>query len=114
MTILPYVELEKTPNGNLKLSLTESGRERLAEIGDNPGDILRDLLEHHFCNGWRHLRPEEIGALTDGTLLTDDWEEKDNGELIHVGRVYWDANYQVEDAIEKMEKDGFVIWGGHN
>ena len=35
------------------------------------------------------MRPEDIGALTDAPILSDDIEYDDEGEVVRVGAVYW-------------------------
>ena len=64
---------------------------------------IEDALEDHLCNGWEIIAPADVGALTDGLLITDDAERDDQGALVRVGTVYWDERYQIEDALEELQ-----------
>lgn len=77
-------------------------------------ESIIDALESNLCNGWRIIRPEEVGALTDGTIITDDWRENDHGDLIHVGMVYWDENYETQSTLETLQRGVSVSWFGRN
>jgi len=50
-----------------------------------------ELMEDFFTNGWEMIRPEDIGALTDGELMSDQ-----------DGNVYWHERYQIEDMVEML------------
>ncbi|MGI9061916.1 MAG: hypothetical protein ACR2H5_25460 [Ktedonobacteraceae bacterium] len=39
-------------------------------------------------NGWSWVRPEDIGALTDAPILSDDIEYDDHGDVVSVGTVF--------------------------
>jgi hypothetical protein len=116
MTTLPFISLEKR-DGDLFVTLTPSGRERVAELrvgGKGDREIELDLLEYHLCNGWEEVRSEEVGALTDAMLLTDDAERDDHGNLTAVGRVYWNPDYQVvgDLHLEALERGEVARWRG--
>jgi len=107
-----YVVLEETPEGNLKMTLTDDGRREAEEIRTMPEeDALADLLEDHFGAGWEWVAPEEIGALTSAMILTNDATRDDSGKLTGIGRVYWDPQYQVRSTVEDL-LDGEVVWQG--
>lgn len=122
MTVLPFVNFEKLPNGNLRITLTDSGREVVEEMRDNPeryGEELAaeratfDLFEHHICNGWAWIPPEKCGAITDALIITDDVEYSDDGEITHLGRVYSNIDYyQIEGDIPRLLRKGELIWRG--
>ena len=95
-----YVDLQKTSDATLRISLTDEGRRALDEFEQirDPRGIdaaIRELLEDHLCGVWEEVFPEEIGALTAGLLATDsppagtthltDWA-RENGEGL--GRRY--------------------------
>jgi hypothetical protein len=108
------VEFEKRSNG-LYITLLPAGREELADLVEKggvealcPESVLHDLLEHQLCNGWEIIAPEEVGALTDGLLLSDDVQRDDDGTLTHVGDVYWNSNYQIRAAAADLFEDGHV------
>ena len=112
-----YVDLEKMPNGRLKIILTEDGREQFDEfeqIRDEFGidEAIRELIEDHLCNGWQEVFPEEIGALTSALLLADDVERDDDGRITGIGRVYWNPAYQVTDEIQELRERSYAIFDG--
>lgn len=112
-----YVDLEKTPDATLKISLTDEGRhaidefERIrAELGIDAA--VREILEDHLCGVWEEVFPEEIGALTSAMLLSDDVERDDEGQVTRIGRVYWNANYAVMDEIRELRERSYVVFDG--
>ena len=112
-----YVDLEQVPNGKLKISLTEKGKQQFDEfeqIRDELGidAAIREILEDHLCNGWEEVFPEEIGALTSAMLLSDDVERDDDGRITGVGRVYWNPYYQVTDEMRELRERSYVVLGG--
>ena len=92
-------------NENQELVLTADNdfvREMIADTGsinyrdwfeENMGWdlILWECLEPYLCNGWSIVPPEEIGALTSATIITDN-----NGN-------YWYDNwYDTKDCLEDV------------
>jgi hypothetical protein len=116
MTI-KLVEFTKTHDGNLQLSLTESGRESLPEVIEMRDQFgidtaFLDLIAHQLGEGWEEIKPLEVGALTSSIILTDDAGRDDLGVLTRCGRVFWHPNYAVEDPIETLQESGhFVLTG---
>lgn len=108
-----YVAFTKTAN-NLRIELLPEGRQYVQDAingGENidSDDFFRDLIEYQLCNGWEIIPPEDIGALTAATILSDEADRDDSGTLTRVGTVYSNiAFYQVWSAVEEMMKDGYV------
>ena len=104
------VVLEKLPQGEtgtpaLRLTLTAAGREAIEEEAPLTAPInaaLARLLEWQLANGWELIAPEEIGALTDAPLLSDDGERDDEGKLIALTTVYWLPNYQILSEVAAL------------
>lgn len=112
-----YVNFEKLPNGNLRITLTEEGhetiREWMADCGseDTQNQWFPDLIEYQLCNGWEWISPEECGALTDALIVTDAAERDEDGEIVRLGRVYTNINYyQIEGDIPRLLRLGELIW----
>jgi hypothetical protein len=103
-----YVDFEKLPNGNLKLTLNDEGREAIA---DDPSVSIFDLIDSQLCNGWDYIDADAIGALTGCDLiLSEDVERDEDGDVLKVGGVYWHPNYAIEDAVETLrDKGSFVL-----
>ncbi len=116
LCVLPYVDLIKGQR-NLTIRLTESGRHAVTEWrsdGKADVEIIADLLEHHFGNGWTYIRPSDIGAITEAMIISDDVEYDNDGALVRVGRVFWNPGYAVGGDIDldKLLRDGEVTWQG--
>jgi len=111
---MQFVQFEKV-NGYLHITLTDEGRAELAELADYPSasslDLFPDLIDHQLGNGWERILPEEVGALTDATILTDDCERDENGKLVTCGRVYSNIDYyQIESDVERLLRLGCLVW----
>lgn len=116
------LDFQKLPNGNLKMILTPEGRRFIREERKNGTDderIFHDMLQdapamNGACqNGYEFVRPEEVGAMTDATIISDECDRNDHGDLTKCGRVYSNINYyQLKSDVEKLLEDGFVIWLG--
>ena len=103
-----YVDLQKTDDGNLNILLTQTGRATFSDIElerNQYGTLaaLHALLEDHLANGWELVPPQDIGALTDAPILSDQIERNDEGDVMHAGRVYWYPQYAVEDEIAEIK-----------
>lgn len=96
------IELQKTDQG---LRLVPDDLEALQEA-----QSLDEALESNLCNGWTRIQPEQIGALTDGFLISDDWDEDDHGKVTRLGSVWWDADYAVTDTLAELKAGRTVIW----
>ncbi len=104
-------------NGNLVITLTPEGRESITDaqaVGPNidAEQFMHDLFEWQTCNGWEWIAPEEIGALTDAPILSDDAARDDEGRLTNIGRVFWFPNCQVESAVQTLRERGTVTFTG--
>lgn len=109
------VDLEKLENGNLKVTLTEEGRSEIIdsfEVNKRAPDLYV-LMEHHLCNGWTALNPEDIGALTGcEDIYTDDYAMDDEGGYEYIGRVYWYPQYETKNPVIELLRHGFIILEG--
>jgi len=110
-----YVDLQKTSDATLRISLTDEGRRALDEFEQirDPRGIdaaIRELLEDHLCGVWEEVFPEESGALTSAMLLTDDVQRNDDGRITRIGRVYWNPYYQVMDEIRELRQRSCVVF----
>jgi hypothetical protein len=71
-----------------------------------------DILEYQMGNGWERVGPEEVGALTDGPIITQEAHRDDEGKLIRCGRVYWFDSYAVVDEVEHLGSGKALIFRG--
>jgi hypothetical protein len=112
------VNLALYPN-HIRFELNPEGYEFITEHDDyyvendeairpDIRDVIFELAEDIFCNsGWETIAPENIGALTGGLLIAE-WADTDNdGNIVEVGDVFWDANYMVKNLTDDLLKFGF-------
>lgn len=107
-----YTDLRVNEAG-LTITLTDAGREEpryLHEQQRRPEyEVLSVLLLDHIdCGDWNFLHPDDIGALTDAPLLSNEVERDDNYEITNVGRIFWHERYQIESAVEALLTAGWV------
>lgn len=78
-------------------------------------DEQADFLEVAMGNGWAYVNPEDVGAMTDATIISQDGFIGDNGKWyphpdVERPVVYAHMNYAVEDPIEKWAAGESVFW----
>jgi len=105
----------ETPRGNLCLQSEPEDADMLNELfarcGHNETEFLSELLAETgwSANGHLHMvNPEDVGALTDSPLMTNDRTIDDDGTLSFVDKVWWYPNYMVANPAEKLLKHGSV------
>ncbi len=106
-----YTEFEKLPNGNLRIVLLEDQRASVEEIAASEisaDSKLAQVIEWQLGNGWSFVRPEDIGALTEAPILTEEIDTDDQGNVLSVGTVYWYPQYDVSDPVAKLLENGYV------
>lgn len=109
-----YTEFEKQAK-SLRIVLLPDAREDVQAIAEAELDAdskLAEVIEWQLGNGWSWVRPEDVAALTDAPLLSDDIEYDEQGEVVSVGVVYWFPRYDVVDPVDCLLADGFVEFEG--
>ena len=112
-----YTEFEKQANGNLRIVLLPEARDDVQEISSKEIDAdnkLSEVIEWQLANGWSLLHPEDVGALTDAPILSEDIDTDDQGNVRSVGTVYWYPQYDVSNPVAKLLQNGlhrFCTWG---
>lgn len=103
-----YTNLEILPNGNLKITLTEEGKNELPALkemcGPNDEAIMLNLLEYHLCNGYSIVPPENVGALTASLIIADGLVEEDTAT-----KFWWYPQYEGVSYIHNIEADGVIF-----
>ncbi len=98
-----YVNMEVLENGDLIMFPTPEAIEEKEYFLSLPSmSALYELLEDFLCNGWGIISPEDIGALTDAPIITNEIDRDDDGHIIHLGDTWWFPNYQIENEIELL------------
>ena len=94
-----------------KEDITEEEKQEF--LGDNENSTSNErfanLIEDFLCNGWSWIHPEEIGALTDAPIISEDATYNDDGELTECGICYAYMNYQVHDPVDELFEEGSII-----
>jgi hypothetical protein len=106
-----YTEFEKLANGNLRIVLLPEARAEVEEIASKEMDAdsrLAETVEWQLSNGWSLLQPEDIGALTEAPILSEEVDYDGQGHVDQVGTVYWYPQYEVFDPIGQLLTNGFV------
>jgi hypothetical protein len=106
-----YTKFEKQANGNLRIVLLPEARIEVEEIASKEMDAdsrLAETIEWQLSNGWSLLRPEDIGALTEAPILSEEVDYDDQGNIDQVGTVYWYPQYDVFDPVGQLLTNGFV------
>jgi hypothetical protein len=115
---MSYVNIETRGEGDdqfLRMTVTAEGKAELQARVDDGESIdadqcLHDLLEDHTSNGWDWVRPEEIGALTDAPIISDNVERDDHGDITTVASVYAFMDYQVRSVASDLLNYGYADW----
>lgn len=112
---------ELLPNNNLKMTITDAGREEILDIVErhpeyNDYTIMHELMDGPkgglWGNGWADLTGN-VG-LTDAFAIGYDYQiDETTGEPIDAVGVWAYMDYQVSSMVEKIMEDGFIIfqWG---
>jgi hypothetical protein len=108
-----YTEFDLDDKGNLRITLLDDAQEDVQEIASKDLDAdnkLAQVIEWQLVNGWTMLRPEDVGALTDAPILSEDVDTDDQGNVRSVGIVYWYTEYEVRDPVEQLLQNHFIIF----
>lgn len=109
------IRVQTTASGDLKFTIADtSGKEFLSEIVDSDKNWAlkwADFTEDFVGNGvFDTVAPEEVGALTDAPILTDEKRVEDNGDVSFVGKLWWYPSYETTDPLEQLLTDKVVIF----
>ena len=114
---LTLVEGEKS----LKIVPTPEGREEAKErledlAGRKKGidQILWELMEDITSNsGWRLIKGDDIGAMTEAPVLSNELLETENGDIVLSGRIYFYGKYATHNEIEDLAEGKTVTFDAH-
>lgn len=109
-----YTDFEQLGNGDLRIRITDAGREELADMEADGKlsheDMFVHLLEYQICNGWELVPPEDVGALTASLIISEEVERDKDGDMTCCGKVYWFPEYQIVSEIMRIKEDGYVVY----
>lgn len=111
------IVLKELESGNLEIKIDpEADRIEMENLIDVPlNTAFGELLEEsgYVGNNWHNVMPEEIGALTDSPIIAYGAiyaEENDQDLPIGYEKLWWFPQYEVEDPIETLLRNGVVIF----
>lgn len=96
----------------IELRVTETHLELIPDDSEALEDAstLNEALEYHLANGWDIVDPSEVGALTDGTIISQEVQRNDDGEIQNIGTIYWDKQYETVDTLAELKAGKTVKW----
>lgn len=111
-----YLDMEILENGDLKISLTDEGKE---EVEDNGIDFYKfyDLFDDIRGNSdfmfFEDLSDAGL-VMTNAPGITDGYYFDDNGDITDKEHddsvIYWYPNYVISDFTEVLKEKGYVIF----
>lgn len=112
-----YLNLEQLDNGDLKISLTDEGRELIDDFGGISEDNFDDFFEDIRGNSeWLYVSDMsdfDLG-MTNAPCILDGYYFNRHGKLTDKkhkdSELYWYSNYMVSDFTEVLKDNGFVIF----
>ena len=111
------MRFEKLGNGALRFHAAAEEKDDLMSILERcGGDDNRFLVEMLEFAGWEangqlfSVRPEQVGALTEAPMLTDDCFHHDDGLLEVTGPIWWFPDYMLKNFAEVLVETGTVTF----
>lgn len=100
-----YVDLRQTANQDLILQPTPSGTALASELmqqGFREHDGLQELINDHLEDNWDRVLPDEIGALTDAPIISQEVLRTNDGAIVFCGQVFYHELYEVESLLDSI------------
>lgn len=112
------MNFETTPNGNGRFTLeSDDDRDMLERFMAQPvhadHGVLAMMLDFFGFSGNGELfqvSPEEVGALTDAPMFTDDVTYNEDGTRVCAGKLWWFPGYELRSFAEELLAKGSVIF----
>jgi hypothetical protein len=104
-----YIDIEKLTSNLVLYPTTDGIEEAKDQIAAWRGTVhaLGVMLEDHMGQSWNWVPPEDIGAMTDAPIISDEGFINDDGRwepLDADSRVWAHMDYMVENPIERWAK----------
>lgn len=109
-----YLNMDMVKNGDMKLTLTEEGLEKVEDEGinyDNFYDYFDDIRANSEFIYFGSLGDAGLG-MTEAPGITDGYYFDDDGNIVEENdsEIYWYPNYIMKDFTEELSKNGSVIF----
>jgi len=111
-----YLNLERTINGDLKISLTDEGREKVEEDGISE-ETFFDYFEDITSNSSLLYITDisEIGAMMNAPAIVIGYYCDDDGNYVDINNedyseIFYYTNYIIRDFTEDLKTDEYVIF----
>lgn len=97
-------------NGNLRIERSKGQAKKMREFLTKCQDdemFIWEFFEDELTNGFSLVAPEAIGALTEGTLISDN-VINDETESLEGINIWWDTKYAIRGLGNEILEKGFV------
>lgn len=112
------IEIQRTQNGNLRLTMAEEFRADLAEAIEEGQrgfwGIMAELFEPYFTNG--SYEPFDAGdgnpfvGLTSAPCIAECMDVADDGARNIIGDFWYFERYAIADPLEELATEGETIF----
>jgi len=112
-----YLTLKRLENGNLKISLTEEGKEEINnsdyEVESDYLNLFDDIVSNSSIVLFSDI--SQLGFMSESPGITIGYYFSDEGEYTDEGNEDWSEvfyypNYQIKDFTEDLKNEGYVIF----
>ena len=112
---MQYTEFSFNQKGDLQIDLTPDGKDKLEALllqhSDwNDDEILLELIDEHLMKGWRVIPPDQIRALRNLLILSNNVQYDDEGNIAHLESAYWHPSDQRGIVSKVLLQHGYVIF----
>lgn len=109
-----YLTLEILINGNLKISLTEEGKEEVEDSGISVysfSDYFDDIRSNTDYIYFENMSDAGI-SMSESPCIINGWyyDDNDNINFYNDCIVYWYPNYMIRYFTDELVKNGYVIF----
>ena len=110
-----YTEFSFTEQGNLKIVLTDFGKERLSDLLTKHADwtddeVFLELIDEQLMQEWVIIRPEDIRAMRNLLILSNTARYDQDGNLSHVDSAYWHPSDLLGIMSKVLLQRGYIIF----
>jgi hypothetical protein len=112
---MQYTEFSVMPEGDLRITLTDKGRQHLEWLlklhADwNDDEIFIELIDEHLALDWKIVPSSQIRATRDLLILSDSVQFDGEGNILRLNSAYWHPSSQLGIVSSILLKDSYVIF----